>query len=521
MPLPAPGTEWPPKPYKPAFAEMREYAAWHSGDVDQIRAASGGGLPSHFKDGRGYQGGIAGFFSRMFWGRPLVSGEERTALHIPIAANIATLSSDLLNAEPPVYGVAGDDDKSTRSATEQRLDLIWNSADGHEAQAESGELTAALGGTYWVADWNVNGPREYVFPRAVDADSALPVFRNGALAEVTFWTRYDRDKKCYRHVEHHVPGAILHALYVSKDSDTIGTQVSLSTLEETRGIAEVPGVLVDDRGLTVIIETHIDRLTAVYEPNIRKKRRLRKGPLAAWGRSDYEGVVPMFHAFDETWSSWMLDLKAGRSRIFIPTQYMQALGRGKGMSADPYREVYAQIDALSTSKDATSITAQQFEIRVDEHERTAYNLKKEILQATGYSLSSYGEHATGQDMTATEVSDRRSDTERTRDKKIRYATRARTEIASICLELDSLIFPGRGGRPGVEVVAEWPDVSQVDVEKEVRIINLLDAASAITTETKVRRANPDWDDDRVEREVQQIQVERGRPAPDPAAFTGV
>ncbi len=42
----------------------------------------------------------------------------------------------------------------------------------------------------------------------------------------------------------------------------------------------------------------------------------------------------------------------------------------------------------------------------------------------------------------------------------------------------------------------------------------------ITTETKVRNPNPDWDDDRVAREVAGIQVERGMPVPDPTTFTG-
>lgn len=36
------------------------------------------------------------------------------------------------------------------------------------------------------------------------------------------------------------------------------------------------------------------------------------------GRSDYKGVEPMLNAFDETWSSWMRDLKVGRARIFVP-----------------------------------------------------------------------------------------------------------------------------------------------------------------------------------------------------------
>lgn len=518
MPLPAPGAEFPPKQYRAAFAELAEYGAWYSGDVGAIRSTSGSDSASHFHDGIPHQGGIAGAFARLFWGRPLAHGEERTVLHVPIAANLATLSSDLLNSEPPLFTVAGDQDKATKDPTEDRLDLIWNSADGREAQQEAGELAAALGGTYWVADWDLNGPREYVFPRAVDADSAIPTFRGGQLTEVLFWTRYDQGKKCYRHFELHEVGAIRHALYESEDSNVVGNVVSLETLEATAPLTRLAGTI--ENGLEVIIPTYIDRLTAVYEPNIRKPRKQRRGPTAQWGRSDFEGVIPLFHAFDETWSSWMLDLKNGRSRLFMPTHYLESMGRGRGAVADPYREVYATIDALSTSSDSSSITAQQFAIRVDEHERTAFSIKKEILQASGYSLSSYGEHSAGQTMTATEVNDSRSDTERTRGKKISYATRARAAIASVNLELDGLVFRGKGGRPGVEIAVEWPDTSQVDVEKEVRIISLLDAASAISMETKVRRANPDWNDIQIGEEVARVQLERGMPAPDPVTFTG-
>jgi A118 family predicted phage portal protein len=517
MPLPAEGSVFPPKEYAPGFARMAEHAAWYSGSVDDLRRIYGGlQAATHVHNGRPHRGGVAGFFSRAWWGRPLVSGEERTALHIPIAANLATLSSDLLNAEPATFGIVGDVDKTSRNATEERLDLIFNSPHAHVVQNEAGETTAALGGTYWVADWDVAGPFDYVHPRAVDADVAVPTFRGGELSEVTFWTRIDDGRKVYRHLEHHEVGAITHALYLSDDSDRLGVRVPLATLPETRHLADLAGAIHEpDR---TIIPTYIDRLTAVYEPNIRRSRRLRKGPLRAWGRSDYEGIEPMLNSFDETWSSWMRDLKVGRARIFVPEALLSSGGPGQGGFFDAEREVYALLNALP-SKDGKQIEAHQFEIRVEQHERTAYNLKKEILQATGYSLSSYGEHAEGQAMTATEVTDRRSDTERTRDKKIRYATHARTQIASVCLELDGLIFRGRGGRPGVEVVAEFPEVSQVDPEKEIRIVSLLDAASAITTETKVRRANPEWDDERVMKEVAGIQAERGLTAPDPATFT--
>lgn len=519
MPLPADGSVFPPKQLAPGFARMREHGAWYTGDVDELRAIYGGAQSaSHLHGGRPMQGGVAGFFSRVWWGRPLASGEERTSLHIPMASSIATLSSDLINAEAPVYGVAGDRDKATKDATEQRLDVIMNSPLSHMTQNEAGELEAALGGVYWVADWDTE-TADHVFYRAVDADAAVPTFKGNQLAEVSFWTRIDADRKVWRHIEHHAPGVIVHALYVSDDADRIGVRVPLTMRPETAHLAELPGAVHDT--LQTVIPTYIDRLTAVYEPNIRKPRKLRrKGQFAAWGRSDFEGVEPLLNAFDETWSSWMRDLKVGRARIFVPEAMIQSQGRGQGGFFDSEREVYALLNALPNSKDGSAITAQQFEIRVEQHERTAFNLKKEILQATGYSLSSYGEHTGDVAVTATEVNDRRSDTERTRDKKIRYASLARTRIASICLELDGIIFRGRGGRPGVDVVAEFPEVSQIDPEKEVRIVSLLDAASAISTETKVRRANPAWDDTQVDEEVKRIQQEKGLTAPDPATFRG-
>lgn len=519
MPLPADGSVFPPKQLAPGFARMREHGAWYAGDIDELRAIYGGGQSaSHMRGGRPMQGGVAGFFSRMWWGRPLASGEERTALHIPMASNLATLSSDLLNAEPAVFGVAGDENRASRNATELRLDAIMNTPQSHMTQNEGGELEAALGGVYWVADWDLNGPFDHVFYRSVDADAAVPTFRGGQLAEVSFWTRIDVDRKIYRHIEHHEVGAIIHALYVSDDAERIGVRVPLTMRPETAHLAELPGSLSD--GMQTVIPTFIDRLTAVYEPNIRKSRKLRrKGVFAAWGRSDYEGAEDMLQSFDETWSSWMRDLKVGRARIFVPEAMIQSQGRGQGGFFDSEREVYALLNSLP-NKDGKNIEAQQFEIRVEQHERTAFNLKKEILQATGYSLSSYGEHGADVAMTATEVNDRRSDTERTRDKKIRYATLARTRIASVCLELDGIIFRGKGGRPGVDVVAEFPEVSQIDPEKEIRIVSLLDAASAISTETKVRRANPAWDDTQVGEEVARIQSEKGLTAPDPATFRG-
>lgn len=85
----------------------------------------------------------------------------------------------------------------------------------------------------------------------------------------------------WRHSEHHQPGAIIHALYVSDYADRIVVRVPLTMRPETAHLAELPGALHD--ALQTVIPTYIDRLTAVYEPNIRKSRKLRRrGTFSAW-----------------------------------------------------------------------------------------------------------------------------------------------------------------------------------------------------------------------------------------------
>src|SRR5205085_1548181 len=91
--------------------------------------------------------------------------------------------------------------------------------------------------------------------------------------------------------------------------------------------------------------TGIDKLTASYVPNMRPNRRYRGLDL---GRSDYQGVEDLLDALDETWTSWMRDLRLGRGRLVVPEAYLQSLGRGQGADFDADREVYAALEMPPT-----------------------------------------------------------------------------------------------------------------------------------------------------------------------------
>lgn len=516
MPLPLPGTIWPPKNLHHAFRKYAEHSAWFSGNIHELAATYSNTQATHNRGGVPHKGGLIGGFSRLFWGKPLLSGEHRTVLHVPMAADLARLSSRLLYAEPPEF-------TADHADAQDRLDLMFNAPAAHMMLNENGQFTAALGGSFLTADWNLDGEHDYVFPKKHSAATAVPEWNGEQLTAVTFWTPHRRKNHLYLHLERHEVGAIIHTLYEADESTLetrLGGQLPLTVLDDTAYLTEIPGAI--HQPTMTVIETHISRLAAVYMPNTRPNPEFMNLPDLWWvGKSDYAGIEPVLSALDETWSSWMRDLRAGKARLFVPEAMLKSAGPGKGAIFEGEQEVYAQLQAIP-NKDgdmAKNFQAQQFDIRVNEHERTAYNLTKVILRSGGYSLSSYGEYGQSQ-ITATEVIDRKADSELTRDEKKRYAAAALTYMASVCLEIDGIVFPGRGGRPGITVEAAFPETSQEDPEKTAQIIQMLDAAHAISLQTKIERANPDWDETRVQQERDAILRETASgPAPDPGTFT--
>lgn len=515
MPLPAESSVWPPEHLALAFAKFNEHDAWYCGDVPRLMNLYSNETvigATHSRNGEAYSGGIISIaqrgLSRMFWGRRLDPRTTRTALHVPLAADVSTMVSDSLWAEPAEFSAAIMDLSGDRvpadDATQSRLDLIANSPDAQMMYNEAGELVSALGGTYYATEWNVANT-ENVYVVAHDADTAIPTWSAGHLQSVIFWTSYVFDDELYRHLELHEVGAITHGLYRGGVGE-LGLQVPLNAIEETSWLTTpAQGKIID--GMQVTLQTGIKRLTVAFQPNVRKNRDYRKlgGGLSMLGRSDYAGVEPELNALDETWSSLMRDLKVARSRIFVDESLMKNRGAGQGASFDEEQEVYTILRSLA-APDGKTIDAQQFDIRVEEHTQLALELTKVVLRNAGLGSRDY-EEQNGGDLTATGelMADKREET--SRDKRIRYATAATTYINSVALELDGILFPGMGGKPDVLVGAEFPATQQQDPLKEAQIIGLLNAAGAIALKTKIKRANPDWDDDRVDEEAEQIQAE--------------
>jgi hypothetical protein len=513
VPLPT-GGPWPPKPIAPALERIATWSAWYSGDPDELSAIYQriGQRMTNRPNVRPSQmrGGLVGTLARWFWGQPIPVGEKRSKLHVPIAGDIAATSADLLFSEAVTLSVPADSTEttSTNNATQDRLDQLIDDA-MHAQLLEAAEVAAALGGVYlravWDTDVNPDGP--WLSP--VHADAAIPEWSYGRLTAVTFWRVIAMDgSKVVRHLERHALGVIEHGVFEGSDTE-LGRAVPLTEYADTAGLAEV----VADGNQ---VPTGIDQLTACYIPNMRPNRLWRNEPAAVHlGRSDYAGAEPMMDALDEVFTSWMRDVRLAKARIIVPEAYLQSRGPGRGAYFDPDREVYEVLNMLPSSDGSAQLKAEQFEIRVDEHSKTALDLVTRIVAAAGYSGQTFG--LTG-DVAVTEVAARERKSLITRDKKLRYVRPELACMVEALLKLGNVHF-GWGITP-VRPLVEFPDAVQQDPTALAQTLSLLEQAKAVSTKTKVVMLHPEWDDAEVAEEVDRINGEQGSIVTNPDTFTG-
>ena len=480
MPLPASGTEWPPRAHAKIHREIDAWAAWWTGDRDWL-ASVYGTTPSatHMHAGLPHRGGVVGGLARMFWGQPVPVGQESTKLHVPTAADIASTSAGLLFAEPPTLTL---DDESTQTRLVELFDeTLWDQL------MNAAELQAGLGGVFLRVGWDQDAA-DRPLVSVIGPDFAVPTFRWGQLAEVTFtWVLPSDDNRIPRHLERHAPGVVEHGLYLG-DSTQLGRLVPLTEHPDTAALAGVVDA-------SSAIDTKLDTLDVVYVSN-RVARRWRGDQIGSnLGQPDIAGVEPLLDALDEAWTAWMRDIRLGKARAVVPQAHLDTAGPGRAASFNLDRELFVGMNALPGAGEMP-LHVLQPAIRHAEHAATTTALLERVVDGAGYSAQTFG--LSGEvAMTATESNARERKTNQTRAVKIRHWQRALPELSEIMLAVDQVVFgrPGKVDRPTVT----FPPVARDSIETLARTVSTLgDAASS---ETKVRLLHPTWDDDQVASEV--------------------
>ncbi|MGW3847176.1 phage portal protein [Streptomyces fagopyri] len=499
MPLPSKGTPWPP--IHPAIAaDMADWRAWYAANPDRLTYRY---LNRHRDNGRfgtpqnrpsQYRGGMVGRVARWFWGEPTPLGEKRANLHMPLARDIARTSSGLLYSEPPAL-------KAENKATQERLEELMD-VGMKRTLIGAGAAGSALGGSYLRIVWDDEiSDRPWI--SMVQADGAHPEFAYGdKLRCVTFWTVLAVDgQRVVRHLERHEPGLILHGVYEGTEQN-LGKPINMGGFDETKN-------LLPSRELPIG-----KRLACTYIPNTMVAPDWDDIPSAAGlGTSDYQGAETFLSAVDETYTSWMRDIRLAKSRIIVPAQYLAANGPGMGAVWEDH-EVFAPMNVPPNSEQG--ITLNQFAIRHEEHRATVEELVGKVIRNAGYSGGTFGDDSAGPAATATEIKARTARSMTTRAEKAELAAPKIADIVEVLLMLEaSGMFPGV---TGVEV--ERPDVIfqdsvQDDIKTLAETASLLQQAEAASTEAKVALLHPDWDEREQRQEVDRILKETGRLVADP------
>jgi hypothetical protein len=493
--LPKPNTEWPPPHLAKVTDRAAESQVWWEGDITKLgdyytkhQTTSPSGIRNRL--GQAFEA----FHGRL----PQQVAQPVKRLHAPVAGEIVNLSARALFSEA-LRVVAPEAD----TAAQDRIDLIFNTPMFHSALFSAAESCSALGGNYQRVVWDPE-TADNAWIDFVDHDHAIPEFRWGRLSAVTFWTELDSDddRTVLRHFQRYEKGRIVHALYEGT-VDKVGRPTDLSAHESTRDII-LDGA--DETG--TYVETGApDVLAAAYVPNVAPNPEWRRDPrLKSLGRADISSdVIPLFHEIDRIYSSLMRDFRVGSARLYASSTLLQNRGPGAGAFLAEEQEVFTTVGA-GIGKDGTSETLFEFhqpDIRVLLHDQGAEMLLREVLRKTGYSPVSMGlsdEVA----QTATEAAGKKERTVETTAGKSRHWSAALGPLATTCMRVDAAKF--KGVAPSEELELEWPPFARESAVAKSTVVMNWATATAASTRTKVAYLHDDWDDEKIDEEVELIDA---------------
>ena len=438
-----------------------------------------------------------------FWKR---GGEAK--IHIPLAADIASVSADMLFCERPRFAIFDDQKERNESAKQNRLDEIMRKNNVFNKLHEAAELAAAGGDVFLKVSYDTQ-IRDYPVLLVVPTGDALPEWRLGELIAVHFFTVLKQEtngSRIWRLYERYERGYVISSVFCG-DSSTLGH--------------ETPELL-NELELVPELRLPIDDIAAVQVFNMRPSR-VRSGP--EYGRSDFEGQRDQLDALDEIFSSWLRDIRLAKARLIVPGEFLRRKPDGAFSGENKFTwdfdedvETYVAMD-IANDKDM-KITPSQFAIRSAEHAKAAETLMCNIISMCGYSPQSFGLQINGSAQSGTALHIREKKSYTTRGKKINYWDSPLERILTVILQLDRALYHTPGIHDKDRVQVDFPDVLTTDISTVAQAVNMLHTAQAASYETLIRMQHPEWTAKQIQDEVDLVMVEYGVGDPQAIANLG-
>lgn len=427
-----------------------------------------------------------------FWSR---GGTNK--IHVPIAADIATTSANLLFSQEPKFTLMHEGTEMNEEPQQKRMESIFRKNAFTAMLNEAAETASAFGDVYFKIRWNLETDHPIV--DMVQPDSAWAEYLMGELQCVHFFTvlRENSDNgKIWRMYERYTKGEISMAIFEG-DRTQLGDKLPDSELEKM--------------GYESVIKTPIDELLAVHVANMKPNRRYRGSML---GRADCDGLRNLCDALDEVYSSWVRDVRLGKARMIVPVEFLkrkpsemlEGIEKTGSWEFDQDVETFTAMD-IDTEKVSDPIKATQFSIRSNEHSVTCSNLITNIVTLAGYSPQSFGLDINGTAQSGTALNIRERKTASTKNKKQTYWQAALETLIKRLLKLDAVLYPSAGSDGNDDVRMSFNDTMGNDVSTMSSAIEMLNRAQSISLLVKVRMLHPDWSESQIAEEVERIKAE--------------
>lgn len=282
----------------------------------------------------------------------------KNKVHVPIAASIASFSSDLLFGEPPLFYAEGGGKAPTAEERQARLDYILRSNNFVSSLSGASEICASLGDIYIKINWDT-ALLDCPILSIVTPECAYPEYEQGILTGIHFIAASKAETS----------GNAVNYTYEYYANGTIRT-------ERYKGTSDSLGTLID----TFEINTGINKILAIH---IQNKPNARMN----YGKSDYTGLITLFDALDESYSSWVRDMQLGKARLIIPKDYLHLKVNELNENQTVWQfnkddEIFVALDCGTND---VPITMTQAEIRSEQHKSLCDNLLERIVSEAGYS----------------------------------------------------------------------------------------------------------------------------------------
>ena len=429
----------------------------------------------------------------MFWRR-----QSKCKMHVPIAADIAAISANLLFSEEPSFTCYDEATEDNESKQQHRLDELVAKNNLHGTLNEAAESCAALGDVYLKLNYRKD-EIDYPVISTVPADAAWPEYLLGVLKGIHFFSVLKHDLQTgiiTRVYELYEPGKITMAIYEG-DNETLGRDLGDSALTQY--------------GFEREIRPPVDDMMAVHIPNIRPNRRYRDMYM---GRSDFDGLRDQMDSLDEAYSSWMRDIRLGKARTIVPAEYLKrkpqemldGLAQSASWEFDPDVETYVTIDMQDSSGNTPGITLQQFAIRSSEYAATCDELMRNIVSMAGYAPQTFGMDITGMAQSGTALHIREKKSYDTRGKKQTYWKSPLEAIMTAMVHLDSVLWPDKGSDRDDQVKVKFADSAANDINTLSSAVQMLVAANSISIEARTEMLHPDWTMKQIAEEVARLRI---------------